>query len=312
MYSSREKTVAGDVLLKGISLHGGAMNTVKIKPAEAGSGIIFDLVDRAGSEVIAANPFSVIETNLGTRLANKSGASISTIEHLMAALTISGVSNALIAVEGDEIPILDGSASPFIDAIFTVGVTELGSPRSRLKVIEPVEVRDGERFIRIEPADVASLSLTIDFDDEAIGESTIEIDLEDNEALLRRLAPARTFCRLEDVEAMRTAGLARGGSLENAIVVDGQKILNENGLRDIQEFALHKALDLIGDIALVGAPMIGRITANKCGHDLNVAFAQALSRARPQMETLVAHDTEMVESLPRCVSDTCIPMQAAG
>jgi len=264
MISLQETTVAEDVIFEGVSLHGGIDTKAVIKPAKAGEGISFSIETDAGSERIDVTPHAVVATKLGTTIANDSGYRISTIEHLMAALAICGVSNAHIIVDGGEIPIMDGSAEPVVEIISAIGIRELGVAKSRLKVAHTVEVRDGDRYVRIEPSEVASLSLTISFDDEAIGESTVEIDLEDTEALLKRLAPARTFCRLGEVAEMKSAGLALGGSLENAVVVDGARILNTTGLRDIQEFALHKALDLIGDMALIGMPLVGRITAGDC------------------------------------------------
>jgi UDP-3-O-[3-hydroxymyristoyl] N-acetylglucosamine deacetylase len=173
------------------------------------------------------------------------------------------------------LPILDGSAAPYLDAIERVGARTLAPAKSVIRIIEPVEVSDGDRLIRAEPFDGRMLAVTIAFEAGAIGEQSLAIDLNDP-ASRNRLAQARTFCRLSDVNAMRAAGLSRGGSLDNAIVVDGDHILNPAGLRDPQEFALHKALDLIGDLALAGAPIIGRIIARRPGHDLNTQFVRAL------------------------------------
>lgn len=218
-------------------------------------------------------------TRLGTTITLPGGAVIGVIEHLMAAIAIAGLDNVEIEVEGDEMPVLDGSAAPFLEAVYDVGIVQqLGAGRP-LRIVESIEVCDGPRRIRVEPADRSTLDLSIDFPDAVIGRQSVCLDLDDGAALRRRLAPARTFCRLADVEEMRAAGLARGGSLDNAIVVDDAALLNRDGLRDPQEFALHKALDLIGDLRLVGWPIAGRIEAERPGHDLNNRLARALADA---------------------------------
>ncbi len=221
----------------------------------------------------------VVSTQLGTCIANNVGVKVATIEHLMAALSLMGIRNILIDIDAEEVPILDGSAMEFVDTIKRAGMQELDGFQTPFVVSEPIEYRDEDRFIKIDPIsdNVCDLELDveIDFDDTAIGRQSVHLSLNDHNSL-ERLSFARTFCMLNSVSAMREAGLCQGGSLENAIVVDDGKLLNGEVLRDPQEFALHKALDLVGDLALLGAPLVGRITAFKPGHDINNKFCRQL------------------------------------
>jgi len=273
-----QTTLAREAVLEGVGLHSGAPCKVRLRPARADDGIVFDLAALSSGPSrgrIRACIDSVIDTRLCTRLGNDAGGSIGTVEHLLAAATVIGVDNLLVEIDGDELPILDGSASPYVDALEEAGVASCQAPHRRLRILERVELVDGARSIIAEPYDGALIEVSIDYADPAIGVQTVVLDLSDGESL-KRLKRARTFCRLADVEAMRKAGLSRGGSLDNAIVVDGDKILNQSGLRDPQEFALHKALDLIGDLRLAGAPIEGRIVAVRPGHDLNTRFVKRL------------------------------------
>ena len=274
-----QSTLESRVFLSGVGLHSGVPCRVTLCPSKADAGIVFHVVDENGTRQdapIVADVAAVSETRLGTCLRGADGSTVRTVEHLLAALSISSIDNVAIEIEGPEIPVMDGSAGPFLDAIDRAGRRYLPNARRALRVISPIEVRDGERFIRATPGDGRRLDVSIAFVDAAIGGGTISVDLEKPE-LLKRLAHARTFCRLADIDAMRAAGLGRGGSLDNAIVVDGDRILNAEGLRDPDEFVLHKALDMVGDLALAGAPIIGRIEAMKPGHDLNIRFLRQLA-----------------------------------
>ncbi len=288
MRHARQTTLAAAVAVSGVALHSGAMARATLRPAVADRGVVFHVRDPAGATtMIEANAASIVDTRLCTRLGDGAGASIGTVEHLLAALSICGVDNVDIEIDADEMPILDGSAAPYVEAIERAGLASLAAPRRMITITQPIEVRDGDRSIRAEPADGRLLDVRIDFDDAAIASQTAILDLDDpaDRALLAR---ARTFCRLADVEAMRASGLSKGGSLDNAIVVDGARILNDGGLRDPREFVLHKALDLVGDLRLAGAPIVGRIHARRPGHDLNARFVRALSagqglpRGRPR------------------------------
>ncbi len=288
MRAIQQTTLARPVTLSGEGLHSGAPCRATLRPAPANAGVRFRVPDSESgvSGLIEAIVSSIAGARLCTTLAGGPGRSIATVEHLMAALSIAGVDNLVVEVDGAEMPILDGSAAPFIAAIERVGVKRLAAAREAIRIMAPVEVSDGDRLIRAEPYEGRILDVAIAFDDEAIGAQSLSIDLDDRTAM-RRLSQARTFCRLADVTAMREAGFSRGGSLDNAIVVDGDRILNPAGLRDPEEFALHKALDLVGDLRLAGAPIIGRIVARRPGHDLNARFLRRLIGDRAAYERVV-------------------------
>lgn len=271
MRASNQKTLAGPVALGGIGLHTGSPCAVRMEPAPENSGVLF----LSGSDEIAARVENVFDTKLGTSIRNLNGRVVRTVEHLMAAVSISGLDNVHVRIDGDELPVLDGSAAPFVEAIAGAGLAEQKEPRRVLRVDKSFEIVDGDRWIRASPHHGRLIDVSIRFEDEAIGSQRASADLSDA-AAQRRLARARTFCRLADVDAMRSIGLSLGGSLDNAVVVDGDRIMNDSGLRDPSEFAYHKMLDLVGDLALAGAPLIGKIEAARPGHDLNVRFVKEL------------------------------------
>ncbi|MEZ5897789.1 MAG: UDP-3-O-acyl-N-acetylglucosamine deacetylase [Parvularculaceae bacterium] len=285
----QQTTLAKPVSVSGAALHAGAKVTAVLRPAAAGAGVVFRRIDVAmtAAQPIPATPANVASTTLCTTLSAGLSAAdsveIATTEHLLAALSLCGVDNAIIDVDAPELPILDGSAGPFVDAIYRAGLKPLGAPREVLRVMAPIELRDGDRFIRVEPYNGRVIDVSIDFPDAFIGRQAVSVDLDDH-ASIARLTSARTFCRLGDIEVMRAAGLARGGSLDNAIVIDGARMINEAPLRDPHEFALHKALDLIGDLRLAGGHLLGAVTANKPGHDLNTKFAAMLGASRTRVE----------------------------
>ncbi len=278
MRAVRQTTLAKSVTISGVGLHSGTPSRIILHPETSDSGVTFHRLEsglRCGAP-IAATIESVSETRLGTCLRGADGSVVRTVEHLLAAVSISGIDNLAIEIDGAEIPIVDGSAGPFLEAIERAGRVTLPANRSVLTVTSPIEIVDGDRFIRATPAAGRILIVGIDFSDKAIGRRSIALDLDDR-ATIRRIANARTFCRLADIEEMRSAGLGLGGSLDNAIVVSGDRILNDSGLRDPDEFVLHKALDIVGDLALAGAPIVGRIEAMKPGHDLNTRFLRLLT-----------------------------------
>jgi len=282
MGGSEQATIGGSASFSGIGVHFGKKSNVFLKPAKSNTGIIFRRIDLAGADdisdyTILACPAAVAGVQLGTRIENTRGVSVSTIEHLMAALAICGIDNVIVDVDGPELPIMDGSAAPFVEEIQAIGIRTLGVMLCPIEINETFEERDGDRYIRVEPADERLLNVTIDFEDAIIGRQSVFLNLDDTTAVMSRVAPARTFCRLRDVEAMRAAGFSQGGSLANAIVVDAGRMLNKQGLRDPEEFALHKALDIIGDLYLLGAPLNGRITAFKPSHELNTKMARCLA-----------------------------------
>jgi UDP-3-O-[3-hydroxymyristoyl] N-acetylglucosamine deacetylase len=260
----------------GIGLHSGQPITMVLHPAPAGSGIRFRRIDLASKPVIAARHDNVSDLVLCTTVADaKTGAKVATVEHLLAALAGLGVDNVRVDLDGPEVPVMDGSAEPFVAAIERVGLVEQNAARRYIRVLKAVEVRDGERVARLEPANRFTISMAIDFESPAIGRQDVEVDLDDG-AFVVELAGARTFGFEHEVAQLRDKGLARGGSLENAVVISGDRVLNEEGLRFDDEFVRHKALDAVGDLYLAGAPLLARFHGERTGHALNNRLLHAL------------------------------------
>lgn len=271
-----QQTLAYDVSCMGVGLHSGASVTLTLKPAQANSGIVFvrtDLTD--GENEIPADYRNVCDTLLCTKIANEHGASVGTIEHLMAALSAMGVDNALVEIDGPEVPIMDGSSAPFVFLIESVGLQQQGQPRRFIKVLKPVELEQDGKAVSLVPADNFVIDFSIEFASEAIGQQQIKFDVIPS-GFKNRYSKARTFGFLHEVEYLRSKGLARGGSLDNAVVVDGDRVLNETGLRYSDEFVRHKVLDAVGDLYLAGARLLGCFTADKAGHQLNNMILHSL------------------------------------
>lgn len=261
-------TLKDKVIFEGKGLHSGQIVTAIVIPASANEGIHFIRDDLDGrAEIIPARYDHVTASQLCTLLKNDNGVSVSTIEHIMAAFAGMGIDNATIILNGPEMPIMDGSAMPFIKKFQNVGLQEQNAPRRLLRILKPVEIR-GENggYARIEP-DIASVyDFTIDFDHALLGRQNYEFELRGAESFISEIAECRTFTRLQDVEMLQQAGLIKGGGLDNAVVFDRDRVLNPEGLRHTQEAVRHKILDAIGDLYLAGAPIIGRFTSEKGGH----------------------------------------------
>ncbi len=271
-----QNTVRSAVTFDGRGLHSGAPVHMVLRPAGADTGIWFrrsDLV--GGNTLIPAIWDAVVPSRLCTLIANAEGASVSTIEHLMAALAGLAINNALIEIDGPEVPILDGSAVPFVAAILAVGVRSQIAQARAIRVLKRVEVRDGEALARLEPAEMLEIDFRIDFTDGAIGKQSRKLNMS-NGAFVRELSDSRTFCRQSDVDAMRARGQALGGTLENAVVFDGDKILSPGGLRHKDEPVRHKMLDALGDLSLAGAPLLARYTGIRAGHALTNRLLRTL------------------------------------
>ncbi|OYU39733.1 MAG: UDP-3-O-[3-hydroxymyristoyl] N-acetylglucosamine deacetylase [Pseudorhodobacter sp. PARRP1] len=258
-------TLKTTAVFTGFGLHSGAAVTMKVHPAAAGHGIWFRRSDVTGDALIPALWDAVVPSKLCTLVANAAGASVSTIEHVMAALAGSAISNALIEIDGPEVPILDGSAAPFVEGFLNAGIVAQATPVVAIRILRAVEVRDGAAFARLEPSDMLEIDFKIDFEDAAIGRQAKVLNMS-NGAFVRELSDSRTFCRNADVIAMQERGLALGGTLENAVVFDGAHVLSPGGLRHSDEPVRHKMLDALGDLALAGAPILGRYTAERAGH----------------------------------------------
>jgi UDP-3-O-[3-hydroxymyristoyl] N-acetylglucosamine deacetylase len=260
----------------GVGLHTGARVELTLRPAAPDNGIVFHRVDLPDPVAIPARAENVGDTRLSSTL-KRDGASISTVEHLMSALAGLGIDNLHVDVAGPEVPIMDGSAGPFVFLLQAAGIVEQPAPKKYLRIKSTVEVVDGDKWARFEPFDGFKLDFTIDFPHPVFGSENrhVVVDFALN-SYVKEVARARTFGFMQDVEAMRSAGLALGGSLQNAIVLDETRVLNREGLRYDNEFVKHKVLDAIGDLYLLGHPLIGQYTAFKSGHALNNALARAL------------------------------------
>jgi len=273
--SARQHTLAGSAIFAGICLHTGQRVRASMRPAPADSGVVFQRTDVRGDGRIPATGRNVVNTRLNTVIGNASGATVATVEHLMAALCALGVDNVLIELDGPEAPIMDGSAEPFIRLIDQVGVRAQDASRRYLEILEPIEVLDGDKRAALLPASRFEVAVEIAFAAAAIGRQSVELVM-DEAAFRDELAEARTFGFLHEVEALRAAGLALGGSLDNAVVVDGDRLLNPEGLRRPDEFVRHKAMDAVGDLYLLGHPIIGRYEGRFAGHALNNALVRAV------------------------------------
>ena len=268
MLKTNQNTVADQIEFQGIGLHSGLKVKLIVKPSKPNTGIVFKRVDIKNKDnIIKANFKNVEDPILCTKIKNGSGASVSTVEHLMAAFYGEGIDNALIEIDSSEVPIMDGSALDFVDAIRSVGIEEQNQPRKFIKVLKKVELKEGEKFISIEPL---NNDLIIDFEliykNPLIRTRRKEFKLSNDN--LSSIYSSRTFCLYEDIDNIKRMGLAKGGSLDNAIVVQGDKILNEDGLRNRHEFVYHKILDCLGDIMLSGNRIFGHIITSQGGHAL--------------------------------------------
>ena len=262
-----QKTIKNSVQFQGIGLHSGKIVNLTLKKAEPDTGIIFKRIDLRGDNLIYPNFNNVINTSLNTTISNPDGAKVSTIEHLMGALFGLGIDNLLVEIDNEEVPILDGSAKQFIEKILITGFEMSTKPIKIIKINKKIEFKDGERFISIEPS---KLSLDIDFElkytNGLIGNQRNKINVYEDD--LNEIFDSRTFCLYEDIEAIKKIGLAKGGSLDNAIVVKDKEILNKDGLRNAKEFVNHKILDCIGDLFTSGYRIIGSIKCSQGGHYL--------------------------------------------
>ena len=263
-----QTTLKQEIKCNGIGLHSGVEVSLKIKPSAAQYGIWFRRTDiNTKDNMIAAHYLNVSESELCTTLSNESGATISTVEHLMAAFAGCGIQNALVEVDGPEIPIMDGSSDWFVRKIISAGTKQLIEPLRVIHVKKEISVETDNSYASITPFRELSISFEIDFEDEAIGYQKKSLNMA-NGSFVKELCNSRTFCRNSDVEVMKKNGLALGGSLDNAIVVSGEKVLNPEGFRYKDECVRHKMLDVLGDLALAGVPIIGAFKGSKSGHSL--------------------------------------------
>ncbi|PWG17293.1 UDP-3-O-acyl-N-acetylglucosamine deacetylase [Salibaculum griseiflavum] len=291
-----QTTLRSDVQFDGTGLHLGEAARLVVQPAPADHGIVFRRVDLPGRPCIPALWDRVIVAPLNTRIETADGISVSTIEHLMAALAGCGIHNALIDVDGPEVPILDGSSAAFVSGFLQTGLRRLDAPLRVIEVKKPVTVEVGTATARLDPADGLSISFEIAFEDAAIGHQRKTLSLA-NGAFGRELCDCRTFCRASDVAAMREKGLALGGTYDNAVVVDGDTILTPGGLRRADEAVRHKMLDALGDLYTAGAPILGAYSGLRAGHAVTNALLRALF-ARPDAWAWKTCDPATAARLP--------------
>ncbi len=271
-----QHTLRAPVDFAGIGVHTGAEVQVRVLPAAAGAGLVFVRTDLdEGDTRIPATGRAVCKTQLGTVIGNSAGVTVSTIEHLMAALIMSGIDNAVIEVDGPEMPIMDGSALAFIQGLDGAGRREQSMPRRYIEILDVIEVVDGDKRASLKPSAQFEVAFDIAFGSAAIGRQSIDLVVNED-SFRRELADCRTFGFLHEVEALRSMGLARGGSMDNVVVIEGDEILNPEGLRRSDEFVRHKALDAIGDLSVLGAPILGRFEGVLAGHGINNALVRAL------------------------------------
>ena len=278
-HDHRERTLVAPAICAGVGVHTGQRVRLAIRPAPTGTGIVFvrtDITDRDNRIVVSGD--AVVDARLNTMIENAAGVQLSTIEHLMAAFCALGVSNVIVEVDGPELPILDGSALPFVQLLDRAGFRRQEAPVRYIEILEPIHVTDGDKHAALYPCDRYEMRFEIDFDNPVIGNQVVDFVV-DEQTFRDEIMAARTFGFAHEVEALRQAGLARGGSLENAVVIDGDDILNPGGLRMEREFVRHKALDAIGDLYVMGAPLLGRYEGYKAGHAVNNLLVRALLAA---------------------------------
>lgn len=276
MTAASQTTLKTAISCNGIGLHSGEKASMTLKPAAPNTGILFERTDLSnGARIFPARYDHVGDTFLCTTLVNASGATLATVEHVMAALSGCGIDNALIEVSGPELPIMDGSAEAFVFLIECAGIVEQAAPRRSLRVLREVEVVDGDKRATLRPSPLRSIACEIVYDNPRIARQRAGVVLS-GDVFKNEVSRARTFGLMEEVDGLRANGLALGGSLDNAVVVSGDKVMNEGGLRYHNEFARHKVLDAVGDLALAGAPIIGAFEGYCSGHALNVRLLKAL------------------------------------
>ena len=287
-----QRTTVAPAIIAGVGVHTGDRVRLAVRPAPVGTGIVFvrtDIKDRDNRIPVSGE--AVVDARLNTMIENAAGVRLSTIEHLMAAFAALGVSNAVVEVDGPELPILDGSALQFVQLLDRAGFRRQEAPVRYIEILEPIRVQEGDKSAVLLPCDRYEMRFEIDFDTPVIGNQVVDFVV-DEETFRNEIMAARTFGFAHEVEALRKAGLARGGSLENAVVIDGDQILNPGGLRMEREFVKHKALDAIGDLYVLGAPLLGRYEGVKAGHAINNLLVRELL-ANPQAWREVTRVPEM-------------------
>ena len=288
----RQKTICNPTSFYGVGLHDGNKSTVYLSPLPVNSGIRFSKMENGIEHDLELSPNNIKDTQLCTALVSNN-VKIKTIEHFLAALSMVGIDNIAVRMDGDEMPIMDGSALPFIIILHEAGIKEQKAFKKVIKITSPISAKLGDKTILIEPSNCFEIDFTIDFESEVISSRSqhIETNLKDSSEM-SDIAKSRTFGFLNEIEYLQSIGLAKGGSLDNAIVIDEYKILNPGGLRTENEFINHKILDTIGDLYVMGMPIIGKLTAYKTGHALNNMLAREIAIRQDCYKIIELSDTE--------------------
>jgi len=286
----KQRTLSNVIRATGVGLHTGEKVFLTLKPAPVDTGIVFYRVDLENPVEIKAIPESVTETVMSTTI-ESNGVKISTVEHLMSAFAGMGVDNAYVELSTHEVPIMDGSAAPFVFLLQSAGIAEQNKPKKFIRIKKPLEVRDGDKWVKLEPFNGFKVTFTIDFDHpifrNSVQNATVDFS---TTSFIKEVSRARTFGFMDDLETLRKAGLARGGSIDNAIVMDSFNILNDDGLRYKDEFVKHKILDAVGDLYLLGHSLIGAFSAHKSGHALNNQILRLLLSEQDAWELTTLKD----------------------
>lgn len=303
------KTLSTSAEFTGTGLHGGRPVKMTVSPAAPGTGVVFVRVDaEPGQQTIPARYDLVTDTQLCTKLSNEYGVSVGTVEHVMAAIAGCGITDARIMLDGPEVPIMDGSSEPFVRGFANAGIVDHDDTVKAIRIIAPIVVEEDGKRAALVPSDRMEMNYAISFEDEAIGDQQLGMKLA-NGAFVDELSDCRTFGHLREVEQLRSMGLAKGGGLHNAIVVDNGRVLNPEGLRRPDEFVRHKMLDAVGDLALAGAPIIGRYEGYKAGHGITNRLLRALF-ANPEAWTWDTLPSEQAMGSASIQAESTAPVTA--
>ena len=292
MLNVYQHTIDNIVSFKGIGLHSGKISNVKLVPAKENQGIIFKRTDLKENNIIKANYNNVTSAKLCTTLENSSGSKVSTVEHLLASFYILGIDNVIIEIDNEEVPIMDGSSKDFIKMLNKTGLKKLDKRKKFLKILKRIELEDGDRKISIEPSNFDfEVNFELNYSNKIIGKQKNNINFFNSN--LEDIYSSRTFCLFQDIEKIKKSGLAKGGSLENAVVVNDEKVINEEGFRNNKEFVNHKILDLAGDFLLSGYSILGKVDCHQGGHQLSNTFLRKLLKSKEAYTEIELNDIEL-------------------
>ncbi len=296
MLKDYQKTLSKSISFKGIGLHSGKNSTIKILPGKEDEGIVFKRIDLNENNLIKANYNNVSSARLCTTLENEYGVKVSTVEHLLAAFYISGIDNANVEIDNEEVPIMDGSSKDFLNVLEETNIIDQSKKRKYLKISNKIEVIDGKRKISIEPNNSSlEVNFQLNYENKIIGKQKNVVDFQTDN--LDEITSSRTFCLFEDIEKIKKIGLAKGGSLDNAVVVDKDRVLNENGLRNEKEFVNHKILDLAGDLVLSGHRIIAKVICHQGGHELTNQLLRKVFNLKNSFRTVEQKDFKVLKKI---------------